>query len=289
MLNYKFQAINHKQIPMPNGRSQKPSVLFWSLGFRNWILLIICGLCIGFCNYAYALNLDSLKASFLNGDYKQAIAEGEKLLAQEALSAGSDELYYFLGLSYLNDGNYLRACDIFEIILTEFKEGSFRQEAGMGLGDAYFLQGDFNKADDYYARLLAENSSSNLKPELYYRMSQVGLKTGDTQLAKEYLIKLKEEFPDSSIKFIESDIPQALTCPTAFYYTVQVGAFSSINNAKNLKDKLVQRDYPAYIEEAGSAGEVSYRVRVGKLALRHEALELEKKLSSEGYPTKICP
>jgi len=39
------------------------------------------------------------------------------------------------------------------------------------------------------------------------------------------------------------------------------------------------------MEEAGGA----YRVRVGRFSARREALELEKKLAQEGYPTKICP
>jgi cell division protein FtsN len=43
------------------------------------------------------------------------------------------------------------------------------------------------------------------------------------------------------------------------------------------------------MDEAGSQGKISYRVRVGKFKLRDEALNLEKKLSHEGYPTKICP
>jgi len=54
-----------------------------------------------------------------------------------------DELYYLLSLSYLKDGNYLRASDIFEIILREFKGSRFKEDALLALGDTYFLRGDY--------------------------------------------------------------------------------------------------------------------------------------------------
>ncbi|MBN1913662.1 MAG: hypothetical protein JW788_04610 [Candidatus Omnitrophica bacterium] len=49
---------------------------------------------------------------YLSGDYKAAISEGEKILAQAKDQDGLDELYYILALSYMKEGNYLRASDI---------------------------------------------------------------------------------------------------------------------------------------------------------------------------------
>jgi cell division septation protein DedD len=66
---------------------------------------------------------------------------------------------------------------------------------------------------------------------------------------------------------------------------VQVGFFSNQANASKLVDKLLAKDFPAYIEN--SAG--GYRVRVGKFTTQKEALDLEGKLSKEGYQTKVCP
>ncbi len=98
----------------------------------------------GFFNKAFALDLDKTRALFISGDYKAAITEGEKTMAKTTSnSLGLDELYYILGLSYLKDGNYLRASDIFEIILKEFKDTQFSADAKAGLADAYFLKGDY--------------------------------------------------------------------------------------------------------------------------------------------------
>ncbi len=264
---------------------------FCHLRFVIWIYFVICALLFGFLTNVYALNLDKIKVYFLEGDYKAAIQEGEKILANSSPSSyGIDELYYLLGLSYLKDSNYLRAADIFEIILKEFKDSGFKEEAKLGLGDTYFLREQFAEAEGHYKELITGNPYSKLKSQVYYRLSQTGFKKGDTQQGQEYAEKLRQEFP-SSIEFLKSKDTLDIREPSSnFYYTVQVGSFSNDKNARNLTEKLIQRGYPAYIEEIVSKEkERVYRVRVGKLATRQEASNLEGKLSREGYPTKICP
>jgi len=239
---------------------------------------------------AYALNLDKLKIYFLQGDYKSAIIEGEKIIAGTGQSYGADELYYILGLSYLKDENFLRASDIFEIILKEFKESKFKEQAKLGLSDAYFLKGDFDKAQGYLLDLINTNPDTKFKAQVFYRLSQIGFKKGDTQQGREYLERLKREFPLNTEARVYQDIPVLAGTSSDFYYTVQVGSFSNSANAKVLTEKLIQKGYPATIEEVNLDGEEkSYRVRVGRLPTRTEAINLENKLIQEGYPTKIFP
>jgi tetratricopeptide (TPR) repeat protein len=254
------------------------------------ITCIIClGLSLGIFPPAYALDLGKAKTYFLGGDYKSAIAEGEKLLAGTGRSSQSEELYYILGLSYLKDGNYLRASDIFEIILTEFSRGSFKEEAKLGLGDSYFLRGDYAKAEGYYKELLDNKADTKLKASLYYRLSQAGFKKGDAGQGKDYLDKLKSEFPQNPELASNKDLCSLADSPSGIYYTVQVGCFANEKNARNLLQALIQKGYPAYIEETNPGATTSYRVRVGKSPLRQEIVNLESKLSGEGYPTKIYP
>jgi len=254
------------------------------------VILVICALVFGIYINAYALNLDKAKIYFLNSDYKSAILEGEKILAGAGNSSGLDELYFILGLSYLKDGNYLRASDIFEIILKEFKNSQFQEEAKLGLGDAYFLRGDFAKAEGYYNDIIKSDPRTELKAQVYYRLSQVGFKRGDSGQGKEYLDKLKNDFPLNLESKTDKAFSRIPDYSSEVYYTVQVGSFSNFTNADNLTQKLIQKGYPAYLEESLSpGGDKVYRVRVGKLRQRQEAAELENKLSQQGYPTKICP
>ncbi len=220
---------------------------------------------------AYSLNLDAIKVNILEGDYKSAIKEGERLIAKEPHSA---ELYYLLGISYLKDGNYLRASDIFEIIIGEFKDSKFKEEAKLGLGDTYLLRGDFNKAEELYRELI-NNPESKFKEQAYCRLSEAGFKKGNGS---------------------QENI-------SGIWYSIQVGFFSNANNAKLLTQKLISNGYPAYVEESASStgkaygfgyrrpnhGLLAYRVKVGKLNSRPEAEELSRKLAREGYSVRICP
>jgi tetratricopeptide (TPR) repeat protein len=315
MLKFKFQT----SIQIPNPRAR-----FFRSGI--WLLIASWFVIIGFFTYAYALNLDSLRVYFLNGEYKACISEGEKILAGASSSKDLDEVYYLLGLSYLKDGNYLRASDIFEIIINEYRRSEFREEARMGLGDSYFARGDYQKALNSYKGLLQDNSRSKLKPALYYRLSQLGKRTGDSRSQQEYLLKLKDEFPQSLEALINKDFlpgsanismsmnkpvpleakpatnaPDVQTKPDLFVeagtnheiitgaYSVQVGAFSSLNNARSLTFKLKAQGYGSYISEAASGNKKIYKVRVGGYPGRTEAKAAEKKLQLQGYSTKIIP
>lgn len=61
-------------------------------------------------------------------------------------------------------------------------------------------------------------------------------------------------------------------------WVVQLGSFSSRENADNLSEKLRQAGYPAFVEPVKSGSETAYRVRVGPELLRSDAQALQKKL-----------
>ncbi|MBI5144956.1 MAG: tetratricopeptide repeat protein, partial [Candidatus Omnitrophica bacterium] len=250
---------------------------FWLL-FGYWCLVI------GVSN-VYALNLEKIRAHLLSGDYKLAVAEGERVLAAtNSQAAALDELYYILGLSYLKDGNYLRASDIFEIILEEFKESNLKEEARLSLGDTYFLSGDYPNAEVQYQQILKDSPRTKLEGMIFYRLGLCQAKKGNIAEAEKYLTKLKQDFPLS----LEARLDGELSF-SASYYTVQIGSFSSSANANNLVQKLILQGYPAYAEEAVSQGKKVYRVRVAKLQQYSQAKELEAWLAQQGYPTKIYP
>ena len=234
---------------------------------------------------AYAVNPDKLKMYFLSADYKSAISEGERLIAISGQGYRSDELYYLLGVSYLKNENYLRASDIFEIILKEFNNSLFREAAMLGLGDTYFLRGDYQKAGESYRKLISDFSRAKLKAVAYYRLSQCAAKTGNTQEARDYRDKLRQEFPFNP----EAKLNTGIALSGNFYYTVQAGSFLNSTNANNLAQRLQEKGYSSYVEESSKADKTVYRVKIGKFTNRQDALELENKLSREGYPTKVCP
>ncbi|MEW6102100.1 MAG: SPOR domain-containing protein [Candidatus Omnitrophota bacterium] len=258
-------------------------------GRRVVIFVSLCLCVFVSLDFVYALNLDSLKANLLKGNYKEAINEGEKILAGTRKDDASDELYYLLGLSYLKDGNYLRASDIFEIILKELNSSRFKEQAKIGLADTYLLRQDFNGAEAIYKELLSQNPGTKYKAVIFSRLSRVGFKKGDPEMGKEYRDKLKQEFPKSFEAKLSEESGPLIEDTSGVYFTVQVGVFNSNVNAQNLAEKLALKGYASFIEETLLNEKKSYRVRVGKLKTLKEAKELENKLRQEGFPTKICP
>ena len=253
------------------------------------LLLFICSL--GVFSDALALNLNNLESLFWQGDYGLAITEGERLLASASVHASElDRLYYFLGLSYLRVENYLRASDIFEIILEEFPDSRLREEVRLSLSDSYFLRQDFARARTYYQDLLTKYPNTKYKALVYHRLSQAAFKEGNVRIAAEYLDKLKREFPQGYESLVKEDACSLPKDKNGVYYSVQVGSFIKDVNARKLAQKLMSEGYSAYIEEAPVAGGTkTYRVKVGKVSGLNEAQQLVRELARKGYPTKICP
>ena len=252
-----------------------------------WFLLILPSFC-------WALDLDTLKIDFLQGNYRRVIFEGQAQLGRMHLG-NLDELNYILGLSYLKESKLDLAGDCFRRILNN-PDSKFKKEASLALADTYLVSGQFSQAQDSYNKLIVDDFNSNQRSAILYRLSQLESKRGNQQKGNDYLFKLKSDFPLSPETRVTKGISlvsfplgagECLINPSAGTgeYFVQVGFFSNRDNARKLNDELLNKNYPAYTENLDGG----YRVKVGKLKLQKDAQELEQKLSRDGFATKVCP
>jgi len=69
-------------------------------------------------------------------------------------------------------------------------------------------------------------------------------------------------------------------------WAVQVNAYPNERDAKSLAKKLQDKGYDAYVVSADIRGKTWYRVRVGRLASRQEAQELQETLKARENFTK---
>ncbi len=242
---------------------------------------------------ASRIDVSRIKAAYMSADFSQAIAQGEQALAGASKhEQGLDELYYLLGLSYLKEGNVLRASDIFEIIIKEFPRSPLHESAQLGLADTMFLTNDFGRAEAAYKNLLETKSRAVENVELFVRLKQLYLKQGDVRLASHYEALLRKEYPlysEISMGHDQCALPPQ-SKNTELFYSVQVGSFGQEDNAIKLRQQLLHKRYPAFIEEVTTVqGVVMYKVRVGKYASLREAELLQDELKSLGFPTQICP
>ena len=241
---------------------------------------------------SWAADLDSLKADFLQGNYRRVTLEA---LAQMGSfnNQGADELNYLLGLSYLKEDKLDQAQECFRRILNN-PISKFKEQADLSSADIYLIKGQFKDAEDIYNKLLENNPNTNLKAGIFYRLSQLGYRKANKEESNEFLLKLRKDFPLSLELRAVNGIPQS-EAPVIHRadapineigeFSVQVGFFVKNLNAINFKDRLLALGFPAYVEGSSEG----YRVKVGKFKTQVEALDTESKLSREGFSTKLCP
>lgn len=235
-----------------------------------------------------AAGLEALKVDFLQGNYRRVIFEGQAQLDRINIG-GTDELSYILGLSYLKESEISLAQGCFRRILNNQKS-KFKEQATLGLADTFLISGRFQEAEEIYNKLIIDRPNTGQKAAILYRLSRLEFKRGNNQKGNNYLTRLKRDFPlspelRSNRGFEISNRPLDLPVSATGEYSVQVGFFTNSSNAANLRDKLIAKDFPAYIEDSSGG----YRVRVGKFKTQKEALSLESDLSKEGFQTKVCP
>lgn len=68
------------------------------------------------------------------------------------------------------------------------------------------------------------------------------------------------------------------TTPKA--WVVQVGSFGNRDNAMRLRDQLRSKGYKTFVEQISTAEKTFYRVRVGPVVTRENALALQKELQT---------
>lgn len=253
---------------------------------KNNLVLISAFLIVMGTTDAFAADsLGSAKAFFLQEKYWQAIGECNALIRggnqdKDILAQAN----YIAGVSYANLFDFLNAKKSFEVILGKYKGSSYYEDAYLGLGEIEFLQQNFDEALKVYLNFLDLNPTSKKKATVYFRLADIYIQQGDDAEYRRYVEKLKNEFPNSFEAFDADRLSEAVD-----FYTVQVGAFSDYNNAKKFIAELEARGYEVYSVLCMLSGKKLCRIRIGKFKTLDEARELKDKLELDGYFAKIFP
>ena len=237
---------------------------------------------------AFAGRKDILKKariSFLREEYQQTVRECERLLLGKRLDSNTKaELYYLIGVSYLKQDSFSRAKDSLLRVISRYPQTEFADDAYLSLGDGYLLGNKIDVALKTYRTLLAKYPGSELLHLVYYRLGECYYRNGRWGNARNYLNKVTQKYPLS----FEADLAKDLL-EEGLYFTVQVGAFVNKGNAQELCNKLIARNYPAYISSLNKRDKTFYRLRVGKFDSREQAKLTKNRLKKDGFSAQIYP
>jgi len=251
---------------------------------KRIIVILILSILLIFVSGVALAGINRAVSLFLLADYSSTIQQCKGLIAQGASRNELSQGYLLLGLSQMKEGQLDAARMSLRILIRNFPKDELVQRAHLALGDTYFLEGDFQQALKIYSDILKYYPKSDIVSLVYFRSGQTNLKLGNWYNARRYLKKAKKEFPVSLVSDLASRLLEY-----EYFFTIQVGSFKDYARAKSLAHKLSTEGHNSYITQVNLKGDMFYRVRIGKLSKRKEAVNLKNELSRQGYPTIIYP
>lgn len=119
----------------------------------------------------------------------------EKILSDYSNTKAANLGYYYLGIAYLNKGEYRKAVDN----LTSYRgdDSMVAAEALGATGDAYVELNDLDKAETYFNKAADKANNKFLTPFYLKKLGLVYEKENDNKSAVDTYKKIKSEYPAS--------------------------------------------------------------------------------------------
>ncbi len=228
--------------------------------------------------------------SFLREDYAVVDTLSREYLSRARDRSNAEDVLYLQSLSLLKLNRSEEARVKLSQLENDYASSDARASAHASIADSYYYEGNFDLAYKSYEETITRYPASEQTPYVLSRLIELSAKQDRPKETEMYKVRLLKDYPNSQeVKnFPPSAAPlKQMALEENAFYAVQVGSFSKRRNAQGLIDKLLRDQYDAYLKADES--DRMYRVRVGKLSSKEEALVLENRLKKEGYPTKIYP
>jgi tetratricopeptide (TPR) repeat protein len=119
----------------------------------------------------------------------------EKIISDYSNTKSANLAYYYLGIAYLNKGQYQKAIDN----LTDY-HGDDNMVAAISLGstgDAYVELKDLDKAETYFKKAADKSQNKMLTPLYLKKLGLVYEAKNDFKSADEAYKKIKSDYPES--------------------------------------------------------------------------------------------
>jgi len=120
----------------------------------------------------------------------------EKIVADYSNTKAANLAYFYLGVAYLNKGEYRKAIDDF----TEYRgdDTMVAAEAYGNTGDAYVELKDFDKASTYFKKAIDKSKNAFLSPLYLKKLGLVYEAQNDNKSAADTYKSLKNDYPQST-------------------------------------------------------------------------------------------
>lgn len=250
--------------------------------------------------------------NYAKGYYSTARGMFRNLLILYPESEFAQKSQYWLGVVYLVMDKPDSARVEFRSYQRKYPNSELFPWATLGIADSYFQEKRFNQALKEYQWLLRSRSGKEVKSTVLYRLGQCYRSLGKEREAKKYFNRVLEGSPRSceaallrkeleekvAKKAEEEAVPQEKSTTEGPgrqpepaqkpQYTIQVGAFTSRENAHKLCQRLLAKGYPAEISSKKVDQIRFHLVWVGRFTDKGQAEILAHKLAvTQGLQYRI--
>ncbi len=222
--------------------------------------------------------------------YLSLISEGESRGVRENLPEllskyPNDPGVLFLKALLTSDGK--DAIEQYKNILGAYPESKYAPESAMKIGEYFYAKGLYTQS----ANLLKNIPSKFPRYSDMQRLTDLMINSfnaiGESDSAKYYGLMIKSMFPavETNIERNDSKLFQVFDFnkKSKAYgpYIVQIGAFSSRENANRLKLQVSQLGHDVTINKVDSNGKTFFAVRVNRYKSKRRAEEIGKDIKSK--------
>lgn len=253
----------------------------------------------------YLLNFGLLFGQTESSKVKKVLRSGTTVKSYEQLKkmaetsvSESRKLY----LTALTETEAEKAFQYYNKILNKFPESEEAEIACLKIGQYYFSRGLYISAGKYFEQLNETYPSSNLSEDAAYNAAIclfAEKKFNQCSLSLEHFLST---YPHSKYKaVVKEDLKYAknhrIPGESNFdntkseyrgVYSVQIGAFTNVNSALNLKKEFTIEGFDVQIQTSVVKGTTFYKVLLNSFKTKNEAEEFGKTFSRKyGKPYRV--
>ncbi len=191
----------------------------------------------------------------------------------------------FLKASLVNDGE--SAINQYKYILENFPNSIYAPKAAMKIGEYFYAKGLYTQSAYLLKSIPAKYPRYPQMQRLTDLMFNSFNAIGEADSAKYYSLIIKSMFPaiEVNIEAKDNKLSQVFSfrkdVENLGPYVVQIGAFSSKENAKRLKLQVRQLGHDVSINKVDSNGKTFYAVRINRYKSKRKAEEIGRDIKSK--------
>jgi len=245
---------------------------------------------------------------YAKGRYSDAEEQFGRILGKFSGSVWTEMSYYSLMLSLLAQDKFGDLKQIYEDYMKRDYYTLFRNRVRLVYADSLHEQGRYLPASQLYRVIIGEFTKDEkyiFLPDVYVKLIDCYANLGNEELQKKYTAELREKFPkakawiepapekDDELIIVQQPLgseekpgQNAGEEKQGSFYTIQIGAFTTVKFSGILEKKMSEKGYDVYVKKDGKF----YKVQIGRYDTKQEAdkaaMELSEKEKIKNYLVK---